>query len=212
MTEDEILDSLFNQVLAGRADGAVEAARAGLDAALMPQRLLFDSMIPALEEVGRQFETGEVFLPEMLVAARAMQTVMDLLRPRLVEAGVETIGRFLIGTVAGDIHDVGKNLVSTMLEGAGFEVTDLGVNVPAERFVEAIQATRPQIVGLSAFLTTTVPELRRTIAVIEAAGLRDEIKILIGGAPVNDLTVQQSGADGFAPDASSAARLAKSLL
>ncbi len=212
MSDEDLLDRLYDHVLAGRADGAVEVAKSGLDAGLAPQQLLFDSMIPALEEVGRQFETGEVFLPEMLVAARAMQTVMDLLRPRLVAAGVETIGRFLIGTVAGDIHDVGKNLVSTMLEGAGFDVTDLGVNVPAGRFVEAIQETGPQIVGLSAFLTTTVPELRRTIEVIEDAGLRDGVKILIGGAPVNDLTVEQSGADGFAPDASSAARLAKSLL
>jgi len=211
-THEQSLDELFDAVFEGDADRAIAVARAALEDGVAPMELLFEAMIPALEEIGRQFESGEVFLPEMLVAARAMQTVMDLIRPLIVEAGVRPIGRFLMGTVAGDIHDVGKNLVSVMLEGAGFEVIDLGVNVPAETFVSSIRELRPNAVGLSAFLTTTLPQIRATIAAIEEAGLRDDVKILIGGAPVNDLTVTEAGADGFAPDASSAVRVTRSVL
>jgi methanogenic corrinoid protein MtbC1 len=210
--EEEILDRLYRHVLDGRAEAAVATAQAGLGSGVAPTALLFDAMIPALEEVGRLFETGEVFLPEMLVSAHAMQSVMDLIRPLIVAAGVDTIGRFVMGTVAGDIHDVGKKLVIVMLEGAGFEVVDLGINVPGGRFVEAIQELRPDAVGMSAFLTTTVPELARNIELIERAGLRDQVKILIGGAPVNQLTVDTVGADGFAPDASSAVRVTKRVL
>jgi methanogenic corrinoid protein MtbC1 len=206
------LDQLYDAVFDGRAEAAVEAADSALAAGATPTEVLFDSVIPALEDVGRHFESGEVFLPEMLIAARAMQAVMDRIRPLIVAAGIEKVGTIVIGTVAGDIHDVGKKLVTVMIEGAGFEVIDLGINVPAEAFVEAIGEHHPQILGLSAFLTTTIPELRHTIEVIAAAGLRDQVKILIGGAPVNQLTVDQTGADGWAPDASSAARLAKSLL
>lgn len=211
-TRDEILDQLYSAVLAGQAEVAVTAARAGLASDIEPTTLLFDAMIPALEEVGRQFETGEVFLPEMLVAAHAMQAVMDLIRPLIVAAGVETLGRFVMGTVAGDIHDVGKKLVMVMLEGAGFEVIDLGVNVPGAKFVDAIRELRPDVVGMSAFLTTTLPELGRNVELIKAAGLRDDVRILIGGAPVNQLTVDQIGADGFAPDASAAVRVTKAVL
>lgn len=209
---EDILDRLYRHVLDGHAEKAVAVAREGLEAGVEPTALLFDAMIPALEEVGRLFETGEVFLPEMLVSAHAMQTVMDLIRPMIVAAGVDTIGRFVMGTVAGDIHDVGKRLVMVMLEGAGFEVIDLGINVPGERFVEAIHELQPDAVGMSAFLTTTVPEFGRTIELIDRAGLRDQVKILIGGAPVNQLTVDTVGADGFAPDASSAVRVTKQVL
>ena len=147
-------------------------------------------MIPALEEVGRRFETGEVFLPEMLIAANAMQGAMTVIRPLIVAAGVETIGRFVMGTVAGDIHDVGKKLCDVMLEGAGFEVIDLGINVPGERFVDAIRELHPDVVGMSAFLTTTALEFSRNIELIEEAGLRDQVKILIGGAPVDQAMVE----------------------
>lgn len=208
----DLLDLLYGAVLDGAAEKAVSVAGEGLAAGIAPTSLLFDAMIPGLEEVGSRFETGELFLPEMLVAARAMQAAMDLLRPLIVEAGVERLGRFVIGTVAGDIHDVGKKLVVVMLEGAGFEVIDLGINVPAEGFVAAILELHPDVVGMSAFLTTTLPELRRNIESIEAAGLRDTVKILIGGAPVTQLTVDESGADGFAPDASSAVRVTKALI
>jgi methanogenic corrinoid protein MtbC1 len=207
-----LLDRLYTAVFDGDAAGAVAVAKEGLAAGIAPTELLFEAMIPALEEVGRRFETGEVFLPEMLIAARAMQAVMDLIRPLIVQAGVEKIGTVVIGTVAGDIHDVGKKLVIVMLEGAGFEVIDLGINVPGDTFVEAIRQHRPDVVGMSAFLTTTLPELARNIELIEAAGLRDRVKILIGGAPVTQLTVEQAGADGFAPDASAAVRLTKNVM
>jgi 5-methyltetrahydrofolate--homocysteine methyltransferase len=209
---EELLDELYGCVLSGQADRAVEVANEGLGIGLEPTTLLFDAMIPALEEVGRRFETGEVFLPEMLIAANAMQEVVKVLRPLLVAAGVETIGRFVMGTVAGDIHDVGKNLVDVMLEGAGFEVIDLGINVPAERFIEAIRELEPDAVGMSAFLTTTALEFERNIEAIERAGLRDRVKILIGGAPVDQALVEHVGADGFAPDASSAVRVTKAVL
>lgn len=209
---DKILDTLLEAVFDGDRERAVTATREGLDSGIEPHAVLYEAMIPALEEVGRRFETGEVFLPEMLVAARAMQAAMDVIRPLIVGSSIEKVGTFLIGTVAGDIHDVGKNLVDVMLEGTGFAVVDLGVNVPAEVFVEAIRTHRPDIVGLSTFLMTTLPEIGNTIQAITDAGLRDDVKILIGGAPVNEFTVAQSGADGFAPEASSAARLAHSLV
>lgn len=207
-----LLDRLYVAVIDGDAEGAVTVAKLALSAGAEPTELLFEAMIPALEEVGRRFESGEVFLPEMLVAARAMQAVMDLIRPLIVDAGVEKLGTFVIGTVAGDIHDVGKKLVIVMLEGAGFEVIDLGINVPADEFVAAIRRHHPNVVGLSAFLTTTLPELANTISAIEKAGLRDQVKILIGGAPVTQLTVDHTGADGFAPDASAAVRLTKAVM
>ena len=207
-----LLDQLYAAVFDGDAASAVSAAEEAQSIGVAPTELLFDAMIPALEEVGRRFETGEVFLPEMLIAARAMQAVMDLIRPLIVAAGIEKVGTFVIGTVAGDIHDVGKKLVIVMLEGAGFEVIDLGINVAGHTFVEAIRSHQPDVVGMSAFLTTTLPELGRNIELIEAAGLRHQVKILIGGAPVTQLTVEQARADGFAPDASSAVRLTRRLM
>ena len=209
---EELLDLLYGSVLSGDVDSAVAVTQEGLGVDVEPTVLLFDAMIPALEEVGRRFETGEVFLPEMLIAANAMQGAMTILRPLIVAAGVETVGRFVMGTVAGDIHDVGKNLCNVMLEGAGFEVIDLGINVPAEAFVEAIREKEPDVVGMSAFLTTTAIEFARNIELIAEVGLRDQVKILIGGAPVDQALVDSAGADGFAPDASSAVRVAKSVM
>jgi methanogenic corrinoid protein MtbC1 len=209
---EELLDELYGFVLSGDVDRAVAATQEGLRGDIEPTVLLFDAMIPALEEVGRRFETGEVFLPEMLIAANAMQGAMTIIRPLIAAAGVETIGRFVMGTVAGDIHDVGKKLCDVMLEGAGFEVIDLGINVPGERFVDAIREVQPDVVGMSAFLTTTALEFSRNIELIEEAGLRDQVKILIGGAPVDQAMVDSVGADGFAPDASSAVRLTKTVM
>jgi 5-methyltetrahydrofolate--homocysteine methyltransferase len=209
---EELLDRLYGSVLSGDVDSAVAVTQEGLGVDVEPTVLLFDAMIPALEEVGRRFETGEVFLPEMLIAANAMQGAMTILRPLIVAAGVETVGRFVMGTVAGDIHDVGKNLCNVMLEGAGFEVIDLGINVPAEAFVEAIREKEPDVVGMSAFLTTTAIEFARNIELIAEVGLRNQVKILIGGAPVDQALVDSAGADGFAPDASSAVRVAKSVM
>ncbi len=208
----EISDLLYEHIVAGDADGAVAATRQGLAAAVEATALLYEAMIPALEEVGRRFEEGEYFLPEMLVAARSMQAAMDVVRPEIVQAGVKPIGTFVMGTVAGDIHDVGKNLVNVMLEGAGFEVIDLGINVPGPAFVDAIRRHEPLAVGMSAFLTTTMMEIETNVRLIEAAGLRDQVTIMVGGAPINDAFAAEVGADGYAPDASSAARVTKRLL
>jgi len=209
---EQLLDGLYAAVLSGDAHRAVAVTREGLGDGVEPTVLLFEAMIPALEEIGRRFETGEVFLPEMLVAANAMQGAMTILRPLIVAAGVETVGKFVMGTVAGDIHDVGKNLCNVMLEGAGFEVIDLGINVPGPTFVDAIRELEPDVVGMSAFLTTTALEFARNIELIEEAGLRDRVKILIGGAPVDQALVDTVGADGFAPDASSAVRVTRSVI
>jgi 5-methyltetrahydrofolate--homocysteine methyltransferase len=213
MTDREaLLDRLYEAVLSGDAEQAVATTNEGLGSEVEPTALLFDAMIPALEEVGRRFEAGVVFLPEMLIAANAMQRAMTILRPLIVAAGVETIGRFVMGTVAGDIHDVGKNLCDVMLEGSGFEVIDLGINVPGHAFVDAIRELRPDVVGMSAFLTTTALEFARNIDLIEEAGLRDQVKILIGGAPVDQALVDSVGADGWAPDASAAVRVTKMVM
>jgi 5-methyltetrahydrofolate--homocysteine methyltransferase len=174
--------------------------------------MLFDALIPSLEEVGARFERGDYFVPEMLIAARAMQGALDILRPLLVAEGVQQIGTFVMGTVKGDVHDIGKNLVNIMLEGAGFTVIDLGVNVPPERFVEQIVEHEPEIVGFSAFLTTTMPMFKANINAIEKAGLREKVIIMVGGAPVTQEYADAVGADGYAADASTAVRLAKDLI
>jgi len=211
-TNDSILDALYEAVLAGQADTGVATTRAGLNAGIEPLSLLFDAMIPSLEEVGRLFESGEIFLPEMLVSARAMQACMDILRPLLADAATSRTGLFVMGTIAGDIHDIGKNLCNVMLEGAGFEVIDLGINVPAARFVEALTEHRPDALGLSAFLTTTMAELATTIDAIDGAGVRGDTKIIVGGAPVTQEYATEIGADGYAPNAVSAVRTVKELL
>ena len=167
-----------------------------------PQTLLFDALIPSLEEVGARFERGDFFVPEMLIAGRAMAGAMEVLRPLLAETGVETVGKFLMGTVKGDVHDIGKNLVNIMLEGAGFEVIDLGVQVAPEKFVAAIEEHQPDIVGFSAFLTTTMPMFKANINALEKAGLRDEVIVMVGGAPVTQEYADAVGADGYAADAS----------
>jgi len=212
MTNSDLLDDLYDAVLSGDADAAVAATNSGLESAIPPLSLLFDAMIPALEEVGNLFESGEIFLPEMLISARAMQACMNILRPLLADAASASIGVFVMGTIAGDIHDIGKNLCDVMLEGAGFEVIDLGINVPAEKFVEAIVEHKPDAVGLSAFLTTTMAELAVTIDAINTAGVRGNTKIIVGGAPVTQEYADQIGADGYAPTAVSAVRTVKELL
>ena len=174
--------------------------------------MLFDALIPSLEEVGARFERGDFFVPEMLIAARAMQGALDILRPLLAETGAETIGKFVMGTVKGDVHDIGKNLVNIMLEGAGFKVIDLGVNVAPEKFIAAIEEHEPDIVGFSAFLTTTMPMFKANIDALEKAGIRDDVIVMVGGAPVT-----QEYADGSAPTATrptrrEAVKLAKELI
>src|SRR5919197_1826088 len=212
MTPDEILQGLYDQTLVGNGPAVLELTRAGLDLEMGPETLLFDALIPSLEEVGARFERGDFFVPEMLIAGKAMSGALDVLRPLLAETGAETVGTFLMGTVKGDVHDIGKNLVNIMLEGAGFHVIDLGVQVAPEKFVAAIQEHKPDIVGFSAFLTTTMPMFKANINALQKAGLRDQVIVMVGGAPVTQEYADAVGADGYSADASSAVKKAKDLL
>ena len=212
MTHDEILQLLYDETLVGNAPAVADGVNQGLASDLEPERMLYDALIPSLEEVGARFERGDYFVPEMLIAARAMQAALDILRPLLAEGGTKSIGTFLMGTVKGDVHDIGKNLCNIMLEGAGFEVIDLGVNVPPEKFVEQIGEHNPDIVGFSAFLTTTMPMFKANINALEKAGIRDQVIVMVGGAPVTQEYADAVGADGYAADASTAVRLAKDLI
>ena len=212
MTHEEIIQSLYDETLIGNAPEVRDLVNQGLADGLDPERMLYDGLIPSLEEVGARFERGDYFVPEMLIAARAMQGALDILRPLLAETGAQQVGTFVMGTVKGDVHDIGKNLVNIMLEGAGFTVHDLGVNVAPEKFIEAIQEHKPDIVGFSAFLTTTMPMFKANINALEKAGMRDDVIVMVGGAPVTQQYADAVGADGFAADASSAVRLAKDLI
>jgi methylmalonyl-CoA mutase cobalamin-binding domain/chain len=212
MNTDEILQQLYDQTLVGNKPAVVELTEHGLEQGLEPTTMLFDALIPALEEVGARFERGDFFVPEMLIAGRAMTGALDILRPLLAQTDAPSIGTFLMGTVKGDVHDIGKNLVDIMLEGAGFNVVDLGVQVAPEAFVEAIQEHKPDVVGFSAFLTTTMPMFKVNIEALEKAGLRDDVIVMVGGAPVTQEYADVVGADGYAADAASATKLAKELL
>ncbi len=212
MTPEDILTGLFEQTLQGNGPEVLKLTHQGLDLGMEPQSLLFDALIPSLEEVGARFERGDFFVPEMLIAGKAMAGAMEVLRPLLAETGVETIGKFLMGTVKGDVHDIGKNLVNIMLEGAGFEVIDLGVQVAPEKFVAAVNQHNPDIVGFSAFLTTTMPMFKANINAFQKAGIRDQVIIMVGGAPVTQEYADAVGADGYAADASATVKRAKELL
>lgn len=165
-----------------------------------------------MNEVGVKFKANEIYVPEVLIAARAMKAGMEILKPKLAETGVEPVGKMIIGTVKGDLHDIGKNLVAMMMEGAGFEVIDLGIDVPAEKFIQAIEEYQPQLVGMSALLTTTMIQIRENIKAFQEASIRDQVKVMIGGAPVTQKFADEVGADGYAPDAASAVDKAKELL
>jgi 5-methyltetrahydrofolate--homocysteine methyltransferase len=206
------LENIYNAILTGNAPAAAENVNLALADGATADAILKQACIPAMSEVGRLFEIGEKFVPEMLIAARAMQAAVNILKPLLVAEGVETVGTILIGTVQGDLHDIGKNLVGMMMEGAGFEIIDLGTNVSPDAFVQAVREKQPNIVGMSALLTTTMPAMGKTIEALKAAGVRDQVKVMVGGAPISQEFANQIGADGFAADAGSAARMAKSLL
>ena len=212
MTHEEILQKLYDDTLVGNAPSVKALVEEGLETDLDPSAMLYDALIPSLEEVGARFERGDYFVPEMLIAARAMQGALDILRPLLAETGVEQVGTFLMGTVKGDVHDIGKNLCNIMLEGAGFTVFELGVYVPPEKFVEQIVEHKPDVVGFSAFLTTTMPMFKANINALEKAGIRDQVAVMVGGAPVTQEYADAVGADGYAADASTAVRLAKDLI
>jgi 5-methyltetrahydrofolate--homocysteine methyltransferase len=208
----EQLNTIYQAVLEGDAVGTKAGVQAALQAGLSADQIMQEGLIAAMGEVGRLYEAGDFFVPEMLIAARAMSAGLEILKPMLASGGVKSAGRIVIGTVKGDLHDIGKNLVGMMLEGAGFEVIDLGSDVSPEKFVEAVRSHQPQLIGMSALLTTTMPSMGSTIKALQEAGIRDQVKVMIGGAPVTDSYARQIGADGFASDASSATRLARSLV
>ena len=212
MTPEEILKGLYDNTLIGNAPEVKQLTEQGVADGMDPESMLYDALIPSLEEVGARFERGDFFVPEMLIAARAMQGALDILRPLLAETGAQTVGTYVMGTVKGDVHDIGKNLVNIMLEGAGFTVHDLGVNVAPEVFIDAINEHKPDIVGFSAFLTTTMPMFKANINALEKAGMRDEVIIMVGGAPVTQEYADAVGADAYAADASATVKKAKDLI
>jgi 5-methyltetrahydrofolate--homocysteine methyltransferase len=203
---------LYDAILTGDAKKARAATQAALDAGAAPMELIASSMVPAMDEVGKLFESEEYFVPELLLAGRAMKSAMELLRPLMTAAGQKFATRVVIGTVKGDLHDIGKNIVASMLEGGGFEVIDLGADVPPEKFVAAVEERDPQVVCMSALLTVTMPAMRTTIDALKNAGLRDRIKILIGGAPVTTEYAREIGADGYSENASGAVSLVKRMV
>ena len=207
----ELLGKMAESLIAGKVDEVTDLTQQALDANVSSKDILEKGLLAGMEVVGKRFKANEMFIPEVLRCAKCMHGAMEILRPLLAETGVETAGTFVIGTVKGDLHDIGKNLVIMMLDGAGFEVIDLGIDVPPQTIVEAIRENQPNMLGLSALLTTTMPMIRTTIEAVNKSGLRDQIKIMIGGAPVDQQFADEVGADGYAPDASSATHLARSL-
>jgi 5-methyltetrahydrofolate--homocysteine methyltransferase len=203
-------ETLYSAVIDGDTATARAQTQQCIDAGIAAETILSEGLIAAMKEVGRRFEGGEYFLPEMLISAQAMQASLALLRPLLVERNVPWMGRVVLGTVQGDLHDIGKNLVAMMLEGAGFEVIDLGIDVLPEKFVQA--ASGAHVIGLSALLTTTMPTMGQVMGALREAGVRDRVKVIVGGAPVTQAFADEIGADGFSPDASSAVRKVQALL
>jgi len=220
MTHQEFLREMFDNPVLGKPPQVKELTEQALAAGLDPLDILYGGptrdrvrgFLPALQEVGRRFEVGDFFVPEMLMSARAMQGALVLLRPLLAARGEKTVGKVVMGTVKGDVHDIGKNLCNIMFEGAGFEVIDLGVNTSPEKFVAAVQQHQPDIIGFSAFLTTTMPMIKVNVEALKKAGLRDKVKVMAGGAPVTAHYADIAGADAYCPDASSTARKAKELV
>jgi 5-methyltetrahydrofolate--homocysteine methyltransferase len=204
------LKALGEAVIKGDQNAAMEITKQALDEGLDPESILNDGLIAGMNILGVRFKNNEVYIPEVLISARAMKMAMEVLEPKLAEAGVEPVGKFLIGTVKGDLHDIGKNLVAMMLKGAGFEVIDIGIDVPAEKFIERAKASGAQIVGISALLTTTMTAMEKSLKAIRDSGLA--VKIMVGGAPVTQNYADKIGADGYAPDAASAVDIAKELL
>jgi 5-methyltetrahydrofolate--homocysteine methyltransferase len=205
------LGKLYQDVIDGDASAVEAGVKAALASGMKAEIILQDGLIKAMGEVGERYENGDLYVPEMLIAAQAMQAGMALLKPYLAAAGVKTMGKVIIGSVKGDLHDIGKNLVGVMLEGAGYEVIDLGTDVGAEKFIDAIQKHDAKVVGLSALLTTTMQSMKTIIESLKKAGIRDQVKVIVGGAPLTVEYANQIGADGFAPDAPGAVRLVHQL-
>ena len=207
-----ILDDLRQHVIDGDMNQTQKLVQEAIAENIPAEQILKEGLISAMAEVGRLFESGEYFMPEMLIAARAMKSGLTLLRPHLIAANVQAIGKVIIGTVQGDVHDIGKNLVGMMLEGAGFEVIDLGVDVPPEKYIQAVREHHPDLLACSALLTTTMLRMKDLILALDEAGLRGQVKVMVGGAPITESYAKDIGADLFAPDAASAASRAKELI
>jgi 5-methyltetrahydrofolate--homocysteine methyltransferase len=208
----DVLSSISTAVIEGNADGSAKFTREALDGGMEASEILDKGLMPGMDHVGVEFKAGNMFVPEVLRSARAMQAGMDLIKPLLAESGASMTGKVLLGTVKGDLHDIGKNLVGMMCEGAGFEVKDLGKNVEPEAFVNEVKEYKPDVLGMSALLTTTMRAMEHTIKALEEAGLRDQVKIMIGGAPVTQSFADQIGADAYASNAASAAEMAKKFV
>jgi 5-methyltetrahydrofolate--homocysteine methyltransferase len=207
-----MIQTLYDAILNGNAKAAKEITQTSLAAGTNPQALVDDTMIPAMNEVGRRYEANEYFVPELLIAARAMKASLELIRPLLSARGAEPVGRVVIGTVQGDLHDIGKNLVGAMLEGAGFEVIDLGVDVSPEKFINAAKEKNATLVALSALLTTTMHSMKAVMEKLKESGMRDSVKVMIGGAPVTQKYADEIGADGYSSNANAAVALARKLV
>jgi 5-methyltetrahydrofolate--homocysteine methyltransferase len=206
------LEKIAEKLYDGDDEAVAELAQKALDEGMTAEEVLKGGLLTGMDQVGVDFRNGDLFVPEVLIAARAMHAGMNVLRPLLAEADVPSTGKVVMGTVEGDLHDIGKNLVGMMLEGGGFEVIDLGTNVPPEKFAEAVRTEQPDLVGLSALLTTTMPSMKDALEALEDLGLRQKVKVMIGGAPVTQAFADKIGVDGYAPDAASAVELARSLV
>jgi len=206
------LNDISEALQRGKAEKVSGLVKQALNEKITPKNILEEGLLQGMSIIGEKFKKNEVYVPEVLIAARAMHAGMDILQPKLTETGVKNIGKVVMGTVQGDLHDIGKNLVKMMLEGAGFEVIDLGTDISAEKFVEAVKEHQPNIIGMSALLTTTMVNMVGVIKALDDAGLRGKVKIMVGGAPITQNYADQIGADGYSPDAASAAEKAKTFL
>lgn len=205
-------NTLYESILSGRPMPALEATRAAVEASLAPADIVHGHMIRAMEEIGRRFEQGQAFVPELLMAAQAMKKCLEFLNPLMKGDASVQAGRIIVGTVKGDLHDIGKNLVASMLEGCGFEIVNLGTNVTSEQFITAVREHKADILGMSALLTTTMPYMKEVLSALESEGLRNSVKVMVGGAPVTEEFARSIGADGFSPNANAAVALARRLM
>jgi corrinoid protein of di/trimethylamine methyltransferase len=209
---EQILEQMANALIAGKQDEVIKLTQDALDQSIDPKEILDNGLLGGMDVVGQRFKAGDMFIPEVLLCARCMHGAMDILKPLLSDADAAGAGTYLIGTVEGDLHDIGKNLVSMMLQGAGFKVVDLGTNITSQQFVEAVKEHNPQVLGMSALLTTTMPKMEETIQALSEAGIRDSVKIMAGGAPVTQDFVDKIGADAYGANAASAVERAKELV
>lgn len=208
----DILQKISEELQIGNFKEMPKLIQEALDSKILPSKILSDGLVAGMDVVGEKFRRDELFMPEVLIAARAMQAGMNILRPKLIETGAKLAGKIVLGTVKGDLHDIGKNLVGMLMEGAGYQVIDLGIDIPSGKFIEAVKSNKPNILGLSALLTTTMPKMKEVIESLMEAGIRNTIKVMVGGAPITEKFAKDIGADGYAPDAATAVEIARELV